>query len=151
MTPEEDVDELLNELVPLVHEQLAAEGGVYPFGAAITAEGDKEIIRVVDDEEDPAELENPVEELIGALEERIAQGGVRLVAIVTDVTVDFEEGRGDEDAIHFAFEHKDGDAIEVFMPYTRTGDEISVGDLVAQHGIRRFFGTVDIISRNGAN
>ena len=138
MTAEEQVDELLNDLVPLVHEQLTEQGGVYPFAATLTADGEKEIVNAVEEdaEEEP---ENPLEELSATLTERIAAGGVDLVAVITDVTVDFEEGKGDEDAIHFAFEHKNGEAIEIFMPYTRNGDDVELGEMVAQHGVNRYF------------
>ena len=137
MTAEDDVNDLLEDLVPIVHEQLTEEGGIYPFGAALTRSGEKEVIRVADDDTDLPE--NPVEDLRKAIRARIAEGGVTLVALVTDVTVDFEEGKGDEDAIHFAFEHRDGEAVEVFLPYTRTEDEIQFGEFIAQLGISRFF------------
>ena len=138
MTAEEQVDELLNDLVPLVHEQLTEQGGVYPFAATLTAGGEKEIVNAVEEdaEEEP---ENPLDDLAATLTERIAAGDVDLVAVITDVTVDFEEGKGDEDAIHFAFEHKNGEAIEIFMPYTRNGDDVELGEMVAQHGVNRYF------------
>ena len=138
MAAEDEVNDLLEDLVPIVHEQLTEEGGIYPFGAALTENSEKEVIRVTDDEE--ADLpENPVEDLQKAIRSRIAEGGVKLVALITDVTVDFEEGKGDEDAIHFAFEHRDGDAIEVFLPYARVEDEIVFGEFIAQLGINTYF------------
>jgi len=138
MAAEDEVNDLLEDLVPIVHEQLTEEGGIYPFGAALTENSEKEVIRVTDDEE--ADLpENPVEDLQKAIRARIAEGGVKLVALITDVTVDFEEGKGDEDAIHFAFEHRDGDAIEVFLPYSRVEDEIVFGEFIAQLGINTYF------------
>jgi len=138
MAAEDEVNDLLEDLVPIVHEQLTEEGGIYPFGAALTENSEKEVIRVTDDEE--ADLpENPVEDLQKAIRARIAEGGVKLVALITDVTVDFEEGKGDEDAIHFAFEHRDGDAIEVFLPYARVEDEIVFGEFIAQLGINTYF------------
>jgi len=136
MSAREDVETLLNELMPFVEGQLSTEGMLPPFGAVVTTTDQKEIVRA---EPEHAQNEGLVEALTSILKKRVDEGDIRLVAIILDVTATLPGETTQTDAVQFRFEHKDQYAAEIFVPYTATEDGLVFGKLFGQTGDTIFF------------
>jgi hypothetical protein len=128
------MDSLLDVLMTFAVETLKRQGEFYPFAGFLPAEGGPELLAVAMEDERPrssdmnAELENALRTLV--------QEGARAGAIATDVRLPESDG----DAIRVHVEHVQGDAVDVFMPYTKKMLRgFDFGDLFAGAGERVLF------------
>jgi hypothetical protein len=108
---QEDLDALLELILPFAQQQLAEHGEFFPFAAAVGADGAPRLIAA-----DPGRGERPastdvLDQLVGGLREQA--GDIRAAALVADVRV------GESDAARVELEHRDGQAICVLLPYKR--------------------------------
>jgi hypothetical protein len=120
-----DLDRLLNTVLPFADEMLRRHGEFYPYGAAITREGEEQVFAA-----DPGEAEHPnpsevLTSLVQGMSEEI--NDLRAAALVSDVT------SGKTDAIMVHLEHADSMAITVVLPYRQAeqADEIEYDDMAA--------------------
>jgi hypothetical protein len=107
-----DLDRLLNTVLPFADEMLRRHGEFYPYGAAITREGEEQVFAA-----DPGEEEDPnpsevLTSLVSGMSEEV--NDLRAAALVSDVTSDRT------DAIMIHLEHADSMAITVLLPYRFT-------------------------------
>ena len=123
-----DLDRLLNTALQFADEMLRRHGEFYPYGAAITREGEEQVFAADTTEtEDP----NPSEVLSSLVSGMSAESNeLRAAALVSDVTSE------KTDAIMVHLEHADSMAITVLLPYrfadTTTEDtEVEYEDLAA--------------------
>lgn len=120
-----DLDRLLNTVLPFADEMLRRHGEFYPYGAAITCEGEEQVFAA-----DPGEVEdpNPSEVLTSLVQGMSAErNDLRAAALVSDVT----SGRTDAVMVHL--EHADSMAITVVLPYRLAGqdDEVDYDEMAA--------------------
>jgi hypothetical protein len=104
---------------------LDKRGEYYPYGAAVTIDGQSELTAGDPDEgEHPASVDVLNTLLAGF---RAKRDQLRAIALVADVRV------GDSDAVRVELEHRDGHAIAVLLPYKkkRFGRGIEYGQLQA--------------------
>ena len=119
-----DLDRLLNTVLQFADEMLRRHGEFYPYGAAITREGEEQVFAADTTEaEDP----NPSEVLTSLVNGMSAESNdLRAAALVSDVTSEKTE------AVMVHLEHADSMAITVVLPYRRTpadtGDTGETGD-----------------------
>ncbi|GAA4367834.1 hypothetical protein [Nocardioides caricicola] len=107
---QEDLDGLLNLVLPLAQELLGKNGRFYPFGASVSNDGEAAVTA-----SDPSLGEHPRPErvLAGVYDgARATAADHRAAAFVTDVLV---QG---SDAVQVELEHRDGIALVVVVPYT---------------------------------
>lgn len=124
------MDELLNVTLPFAQEQLAKYGEFYPFGAAVSNEGELRMVGAHTGDERPQSNELLEMTLSGVRKDAAA---IRAVAFVADVRV------GGADAIRVEIEHREGHALEVLFPYSRepAAQEIAYGQPTAAAAPRR--------------
>lgn len=106
-----DLDGLLNAVIQFAEKQLANAGEFYPFGAALSVEGQVTLLAV-----DPGLGERPESQaMLDALYQsaRDVSARIRAAAIVADVRA---EGT---DAVRIGLEHREGSVLEVLIPYDR--------------------------------
>lgn len=106
---QEDLDGLLNLVLPLAQELLGKNGRFYPFGASVSTDGEASLTAA-----DPALGDHPQPDrvLAGVYDgARAAAAETRAAAVVSDVLI---EG---SDAVQVDLEHRDGIALVVFVPY----------------------------------
>lgn len=109
-----DLDTLLDLALRSGQEQLDARGEFYPFAVVLSTDGETAVVQPdLPDDTGFADVAEVHELCWQALEADAA--ALRTVAVVTNV------GGGDGDAIAVALEHRDGVAIEVFLPYVAQG------------------------------
>ena len=109
-----DLDDLLDLALRTGQEQLDTEGEFYPFAVVLSDDGESAVVQPdLPDRKGVADVVEVHELCWQALEADAAT--LRAVAVATNV------GGGDGDAIAVALEHRDGVAIEVFLPYVTQG------------------------------
>jgi len=122
---QDDLDGLLNVTLPFAQQMLAKAGEFYPFGTAVTVNGQTHMFAA-----DPGQGEHPVSgdvrtSLLDGM--RQAREKFRAIAVCFDVRLP------DSDAIRVELEHRDGQAMAVLLPYKkkRLGRGVDYQDLRA--------------------
>lgn len=134
----DDLDALLNPLLPFAQDMLRKHGEFFPFGAVTKAGGEVELVAGYTGSEQPPSQEL-IDLMVGAMRSRAASGEINAAGICYDVRVWTEDGKT-TDAIAVSLEHRAGDSVAVLMPYSKgrfTG--LRFGDLTAGPGERRIF------------
>lgn len=107
-----DLDALLNAVLPFAEQTLSKYGEMFPFGAAISSDGQLEMLA-----SGLAEGGHPQSDVVlaglydGA---RTTSSTRRAFAFVADVRANAT------DAVRVELEHKEGNAIVVLIPYSRS-------------------------------
>jgi hypothetical protein len=133
----EDLDQLLNALLPFAQQMLGQHGEFFPFGASIRPDGEVRMAAA-----DAGEARPDPEDVLAAVENSLradaAAGRITAAGTTANVTVDL--GDGPTDAIVVDLDHSDGESVRVFLPYS-AGDSggYVYGDMVGGQGDRRFF------------
>jgi hypothetical protein len=107
-----DLDALLGAVLPFAEQTLSRYGEMFPFGAAVSSDGELEMLA-----SDPGIGERPMSELVlGALYEgaRASSHARRAFAFVADVRVNAA------DTVRVELEHQEGPALVVLVPYSRS-------------------------------
>ncbi|HEY2313107.1 MAG TPA: hypothetical protein VGH96_05805 [Streptosporangiaceae bacterium] len=129
-----DLDELFNAVLPLAEQHLARYGEFFPFGAALSADGQVKILGG-----DPGQGERPQSQAVldvlyqGAREDGSAH---RAAAFVADVLA---EG---VDAVRVELEHREGNVLTILVPYSRSRLKraITFGQMRVSAGQARVWG-----------
>lgn len=106
-----DLDGLVDSCLGFATQMLDARGEFYPFGASVSANGEVSMIAA-----DPSQGERPasadvISSMVAGL--RRDRGTLRAVAIVADVRT------ADSDAVRVELEHREGQTIQVLLPYKK--------------------------------
>ena len=130
--PREEIEQILNYLLPFAERMLASNGEFYPYAATMDADGEVQAVSAEADEKpDVSEL---MLALHAELREQASRGAIRASGIAADVTLTDPDSGETKDAVQLELDHADTDAVDVYVPYT-TGDEgIEFGELVAAAG-----------------
>jgi hypothetical protein len=128
------MDALLNAAIPFAQQQLAKHGEFFPYGVAMTRDGQTGMVAGYTGTERP-----PSTEVLDIIYEglRSKADENRAAAVVADVRLKGEEA----DAIQVEVEHRDGIALKIFLPYRkkRFGGGIETGEMRAEAGERRIW------------
>ena len=109
---QDDLDGLLNAVLPLSEDLLGKDAEFYPFGGSVSSQGEASLTAA-----DPGLGERPAsDEVLASLYHaaRANAASSRAVAFVADVRAD------GSDAVRVELEHRDGVALVVLLPYTRS-------------------------------
>ena len=131
--PTDEIQELLNFLLPYAEQMLNQHGEFYPYAAALDAEGELNAVgaEVDDDTPDVGEL---LLALHQGLREQAAEGAIRASGIAADVTLTDPDSGETTDAVQVELDHADADAVDIFVPYETEAEGIKFGELVAGEG-----------------
>jgi hypothetical protein len=107
---------------------------MFPFGAAVTTEGQVRLVGA-----DPASGEHPAsQDVLGLLYEgaRQTRADRRAVAFAADVLL-----KDGADAVRIELEHRDGTALVLLVPYTRSRFKktVALGQMSGGVGERRIW------------
>jgi len=125
---QEDLDTLLNAVLPFAQQTLAKYGELFPFGAAVSSHGQLELLAA-----EPDGGERPGSEaVLQALHDgaRVSCGTRRAFAFVADVRA------GAVDAVRLELEHQEGTALVMLVPYGRSEvtKEVTFGQMTGSTG-----------------
>lgn len=112
---QDELDELLDVSIRAAQEQLDVAGEFYPFAVALQEPGETRLV-TPEVKTGPRSVADVTEVFTMCWEAlRAEAGSLRAGAVVTNV------GGPDGDAIAVALEHREGRALEVFLPYAAQG------------------------------
>jgi hypothetical protein len=131
--PTDEIQELLNFLLPYAERMLNEHGEFYPYAAALDSDGGLNAVGadVDDDAPDVGEL---LVALHQGLRERAAEGAIRASGIAADVTLTDPDSGETTDAVQVELDHAEADAVDIFVPYETEDQGIKFGELVAAEG-----------------
>jgi hypothetical protein len=134
-----DLNALKDTLLPIAKQMLAEDGEFFPYGAFMTLSGE-----IVDSSADDKDERPPSRKLFDLLTEdfrrRAAKGEIRAAGICADVRVARPGETEKTDAVHFALEHENGEALDVFLPYSLdSANDVVYGELFATRRVKQFF------------
>jgi hypothetical protein len=133
------MDTLLAEGIRLATHFLDRGGGFFPFGVALTTDGEVHHIPGYTGEEQPG-AEELIADAAQALRELAAAGKVRATALVSDVRLGRPETAA-ADAIRVQLEHLRGRPVTCYLPYALAGGKVVRGELLAESGTAAVFPT----------
>ena len=134
-----DLNALKDALMPVAKRMLAEHGEFFPYGALMKLDGEIVNCSPYDGDEHP-----PSKKLIDILTQDFqlsaAKGEIRAAGICCDVRVATPEHPEKIDAVQFALEHQNGEAVDVFLPYDLdSSGEVRYGALFAARRDKQFF------------
>jgi hypothetical protein len=129
---QDDVDGLLNAVLPFSEKMLADHGEFFPYGAAVSREGEMRMLSPWTGADRP-----PPDDLLDVLYEgvRAAASDTRAAAFVSDVRI----GELDGDAVRVELEHREGVALVVLRPHRLSDGAVEYGELILQSGASRIW------------
>lgn len=138
----DEIEELLNFLLPVAEEELSKAGEFYPYAAMVAADGELKSVSAAAGEE-PG-----VADLLVALHEELraqaAHGSIRASGIAADVTLTDPDSGETTDAVQLELDHAEGDPVDIYVPYETVGSEVRFGELVTAAGRQPVFGGADV-------
>jgi Protein of unknown function (DUF2569) len=138
--PHPDLNQLLDSfLLPLAERLLAERGEFLPFGGTMSQAGEVVAVGAADGKE-PASSQNVVEVMTKALRLRTRNGQLRAVGICYDGRT-VPPGQTEKcDAVCVGVEHQSGEAVNLILPYRRTGKgDVQYGEKFTTIRVPQFF------------
>jgi hypothetical protein len=134
-----DHNELKDALLPVAKQMLAEHGEFFPYGAFMKLNGE-----IVDcsaaDEDEHAPSRRLIVILTEDFRRRAVNKEIRAAGICCDVRVARPGETKKSDAVQFALEHENAEALDVFLPYDLdSSGEVIYGELFATHRVKQFF------------
>jgi hypothetical protein len=131
--PTDEIQELVNFLLPHAERMLSEHGEFYPYAAAVDSAGSIEPVGPAVESEDP-DVSDILVALHADLRDQAAEGTIRASGIAADVTLTDPDSGETTDAVQIELDHADGDALDVYVPYEREAQGVKFGELVAAAG-----------------
>jgi hypothetical protein len=131
--PTDEIQELLNFLLPYAEQMLKEHGEFYPYAAALDSDGGLNAVGA-DVDDDTPDVGEVLLALHEGLRQRAAEGAIRASGIAADVTLTDPDSGETTDAVQVELDHADADAVDVFVPYETEPGGIKFGELVAAEG-----------------
>ena len=133
MTPKEESESLMAEMLPFAKHLLGSYGEFPPFGGLIKT--DEQIILLgAGRAEELASRAELVSVLSDGFRQRALTGEIRAAAIVAQVTVPVSGQTETVEAVRISLDHHDGYAVQVFFPYRRNGTVVTFAEPFASPG-----------------
>jgi hypothetical protein len=129
----DEIQELVNFLLPHAERMLNEHGEFYPYAAAVDSAGSIEPVGPAVESDDP-DVGDILVALHADLREQAAEGAIRASGIAADVTLTDPDSGETTDAVQIELDHAEGDALDVYVPYEREGEGVKFGELVAAQG-----------------
>ena len=129
-----DVEDLMNDLLPIAEDKLSEQGEFFPFGGAIENNGNVVHLGVAKDAR-PASSKEFVKAVQQELQNAAKNGKYIAVAIVQHVKVTAPNSEEKIDAIQIRLDHEQNYSVEVFFPFEITEDnKLMIGEAFARDG-----------------
>jgi hypothetical protein len=133
-----DLEALFETLLPFTKKLLSEHGEFNPWAATMSSAGEIQWVAADTGEEFP-QARAVIDVLTEALQKQSIQGGLRALGICYDVRV-VPPGRSDKsDAVCCSLEHISGEALDVFVPYTKATDGIHYAEIFSIGRGPKFF------------
>lgn len=134
-----EAEELVSVVLPHAEGQLIAHGEFFPFGGAMTMDGDIAELAVGEEHRD-----SPLEAIVDALKMQLRSGAdsnaYRATALVFPIRAELPGGSGEADAVAISLDHQANFSVVLFIPYVLKEGAVEFGEAVAQQGENDIFG-----------
>jgi hypothetical protein len=131
--PTDEIQELLNFLLPYAERMLNEHGEFYPYAAALDSDGELNAVGTDVDDDSP-DVGDVLLALHQGLRERAAEGAIRATGIAADVTLTDPDSGETTDAVQVELDHAEADPVDIFVPYETEPEGVKFGELVAAEG-----------------
>ena len=135
---ETESEELVNAVLPHVERMLNAYGEFFPFGGAMTLDGDIAQLAVADEHRD-----SPTEVVVEALKNTLRSGAgtntYRATALVFPIHAQLPGADDETEAVAIALDHQANYSVVLFIPYVLSDGGVEFGESVAQQGEHEIF------------
>lgn len=128
----EESQELMDAVLPLAEKLLTEHGEFFPYGGAMTPEGQIVSVAAYDGDEHPPSSE-VIEMLHKAFHMAAKNKEYKATALVYDVKVQLANGEP-SDALAIELDHESGYSIVVLLPYALSDGQLQYGEISAQAG-----------------
>lgn len=115
---EVEYNALLDALLPFAEQMLNKHGEFFPLAAVVGADDSVALVagETSDESLDPAGL---LDFLLVVLRQQATNQDCKAAGACVDVKVLDPRSQQKTDALHFIFEHRSGEALDVFFPYQK--------------------------------
>lgn len=135
-----DLNALKNVLLPIAKKMLTEHGEFFPYGAVMRLDGEIVNCSTVHVDEHPSS-QTLIEMFTNEFHELASKGEIRAAGICCDVRVSTRDHPAKVDAVQFALEHTNGEAVNVYLPYDLDSSrEVRFNAIFASPRDRQFFG-----------
>jgi hypothetical protein len=125
---------LMNAILPVAERMLARHREFYPYGGYMRHDGTIAHLGAADPDTDRPKSENLLYVVRSSLREIADRKQCEAAALVFNVSIALPSSCQRTDAIQLCIEHEGGYAVEVFVPYRLTDDEVFYGETFVQKG-----------------
>lgn len=133
-----EAEELVNAVLPQAEGMLIAHGEFFPFGGALTLDG--ELAELSLDEE---HRDSPVDVIIEKLKSGLRDGAgsetFRATALVFPIQAELSDDAGETEAVAIALDHQANFSVVLIIPYVLSDGAVEFGEAIAQEGAHEIF------------
>jgi hypothetical protein len=133
-----EAEELVNVVLPHAEGMLIAHGEFFPFGGALTLDGDIAQLAVGDEHRD-SPLEAIVDELKTMLRSGADTNAYRATALVFPIQAQLPGDDDETEAVAIALDHQANFSVVLMIPYVVSEGAVKFGEAVAQQGEHAIF------------
>lgn len=128
-----EAEELVGAVLPQAEGMLIAHGEFFPFGGAVTLDG--EITQLaVDEEHQDSSIEDVIEALKGKLRNGADTNTYRATALVFPIHAQLPGAEDETEAVAIALDHQANYSVVLIIPYVLSDGAVEFGEAVAQQG-----------------
>jgi hypothetical protein len=128
-----EAEELVSAVLPHAEGMLIAHGEFFPFGGAVTLDG--EITQLaVDEEHQDSSIEDVIEALKGKLRNGADANAYRATALVFPIQAQLPGAEDETEAVAIALDHQANYSVVLIIPYVLSDGAVEFGEAVAQQG-----------------
>jgi hypothetical protein len=134
-----EAEELVNAVLPHAEGMLVAHGEFFPFGGALTLDGELAELSVGEEHRN-----SPVETIVEELKSRLRGGAgtntYRATALVFPIQAQLPDSDDETEAVAIELDHQANFSVVLIIPYVLSEGAVEFGEAVAQQGAHEVFG-----------
>lgn len=113
---------VIDHILPLATQRIAAEGSFYPFAALLDSEGDITILTLSNPAIEWPKPREALLALVGEAKKQAAEGRIAATLYVADAMVERRDTRVGQTGVRLKLDDAFGESMEAFVPYVRGED-----------------------------
>ena len=133
-----EAEELVNVVLPHAEGMLSAHGEFFPFGGAMTLDGEIAQLAVGEEHRD-APLDLIVDELKSQLRSGAQSNAFRATALVFPIHAQLPGQDQETEAVAIALDHQANFSVVLIIPYVLAEGSVQFGEAIAQQGEHEIF------------
>ena len=128
-----EAEELVSAVLPHAEGMLIAHGEFFPFGGAVTLDGEITQLAVGEEHQDSS-IEDAIEALKGKLRNGADTNTYRATALVFPIQAQLPGAEDETEAVAIALDHQANYSVVLIIPYVLSDGAVEFGEAVAQQG-----------------